>query len=233
MNLFDSPQRLLSDRLAFVTEIRDRKQLNQKVASLMLSSFVFFAVYGLIIGSFHSWQQALSSAVKLPALYLLTLMICMPTLYIFNGLFGSKRSLSQHFTYLLSAASIIAILLCGFAPVTFFFLTTVTEADYSFFLLLNVSILALTGLFGVLFLYRVMQPGAEQDGETESQEPKNLKAQKLILRSWLVLYGFVGSQLGWTLRPFFGSPGEFVLFRSDGGNFITGIMIAIERLVGG
>jgi len=234
MNIFESPQRLLSDRSGFISEIRDRKQLNQKVASLLLSSFVFFAVYGLIIGSFHGWRQALSSAIKLPALYLLTLMICMPTLYIFNGLFGSKRGLSQHFTYLLSAASIIAILLCGFAPVTFFFLTTVTEADYSFFLLLNVSILALTGLFGVVFLYRVMQPGAEAIAEDEnSADPKNLKARKLILRAWLVLYGFVGSQLGWTLRPFFGSPGEFVLFRSDGGNFLTGIVMALQGLAGG
>ena len=232
MNIFESTQRLLSDRPAFIAEIRDRKQLNQKVASLMLSSFVFFAIYGLIIGSFHSWQQALSSAIKLPALYLLTLMICMPTLYIFNGLFGSKRGLSQHFTYLLSAASIIAILLCGFAPVTFFFLTTVTTADYSFFLLLNVAILALTGLFGVLFLYRVLQPGAEHSAEAEADQT-NLKARKLILRSWLVLYGFVGSQLGWTLRPFFGSPGEFVMFRSDGGNFITGVMMALDRIAGG
>ena len=232
MNIFESTQRLLSDRPAFIAEIRDRKQLNQKVASLMLSSFIFFAIYGLIIGSFHSLPQAISSAIKLPALYLLTLMICMPTLYIFNGLFGSKRGLSQHFTYLLSAASIIAILLCGFAPVTFFFLTTVTEADYSFFLLLNVAILALTGLFGVLFLYRVMQPGEDISQEDQASQ-KNLKARKLILRAWLVLYGFVGSQLGWTLRPFFGSPGEFVMFRSDGGNFITGIMMALERLAGG
>ncbi len=232
MNIFESTQRLLSDRPAFIAEIRDRKQLNQKIASLLLSSFVFFAIYGLIIGSFHSVQQAISSAIKLPALYLLTLMICMPTLYIFNGLFGSKRGLSQHFTYLLSAASIIAILLCGFAPVTFFFLTSVTEADYSFFLLLNVAILALTGLFGVLFLYQVMQPGTETSAE-DTMDEKTLKARKLILRSWLVLYGFVGSQLGWTLRPFFGSPGEFVMFRSDGGNFITGVMMALERLGGG
>lgn len=232
MNIFESTQRLLSDRTAFIAEIRDRQQLNQKIASLLLSSFVFFAIYGLIIGSFHSLPQALSSAIKLPALYLLTLMICMPTLYIFNGLFGSKRGLSQHFTYLLSAAAIIAILLCGFAPVTVFFLTTATTADYSFFLLLNVAILALTGLFGLLFLYRVMQPGTETS-ETSSLDEKTLKARRLILQAWLVLYGFVGSQLGWTLRPFFGSPGEFVLFRSDGGNFISGILMALERIATG
>ncbi|NJN30549.1 MAG: hypothetical protein HC824_09050 [Synechococcales cyanobacterium RM1_1_8] len=228
MNIFDSALRLLSDRPAFIAEIQDRKQLNQKIASLLLSSFIFFALYGLIIGSFHSWLQAISSAIKLPALYLLTLMICMPTLYIFNGLFGSKRSLAQHFTFLLSAAAIIALLLCGFAPITFFFLTTVTAADYSFFLLLNVAILALTGLFGVLFLYRVMKPGEE-----ETADPSILKLRKTILRGWLLLYGFVGSQLGWTLRPFFGSTGTFELFRPRDGNFLTGVGMAIARLFGG
>lgn len=228
MNIFESTLRLLSDREAFVAEIEDRKQLNYKISSLLLSSFVFFALYGLIIGSFHSLPQAISSGIKLPALYLLTLLICMPALYIFNGLFGSKQSLSQHFTMLLCAASIIAILLCGFAPITFFFLTTVTAADYSFFLLLNVAILALTGLFGVMFLYRVMQPGV--DG---GAEPTALRARKIILRAWLVLYGFVGSQLGWTLRPFFGSQGEFILFRPRDGNFIQGVWMALERLAGG
>ncbi len=66
-------------------------------------------------------MQVASSAIKLPALYLITLVICLPALYIFNVLFGSKQSVGQHFTYLLAAVSVIAILLCGFAPVTLFF----------------------------------------------------------------------------------------------------------------
>ena len=56
MNPFFSVMQLLSNREEFIQEVLDDKQLNSKISSLMLSSFVFFAIYGLIIGSFHSWQ---------------------------------------------------------------------------------------------------------------------------------------------------------------------------------
>jgi hypothetical protein len=146
----------------------------------------------------------------------------LPTLYIFNALFGSKQTIGQHFTYLLTAVSVIAILLCGFAPVTLFFLITVN--DYSFFLLLNVAIFALTGIIGVTFLYQVMKPISDNDGD------QGAKVRKNILRFWLVLYGFVGSQLGWTLRPFLGSQGQFELFRPREGSFFSGVWNALLSL---
>ena len=38
---------------------------------------------------------------------------------------------------------------------------------------------------------------------------------RLLLRVWTVLYGFVGVQMGWTLRPFIGVPGSEVAFVRD------------------
>lgn len=222
MNYFSTVISLLRDRKEFLAEIYDGVGLKTKMAALLISSSCFFAIYGAIIGSFHSLPQVASSAIKLPALYLITLVICLPTLYIFNALFGSKQTIGQHFTYLLTAVSVIAILLCGFAPVTLFFLITVN--DYSFFLLLNVAIFALTGIIGVAFLYQVMKPIADNDGD------QGVKVRKNILRFWLVLYGFVGSQLGWTLRPFFGSQGQFELFRPREGSFFTGVWNALLSL---
>ena len=29
-----------------------------------------------------------------------------------------------------------------------------------------------------------------------------------MLRAWIVIYAFVGIQLGWSLRPFVGDPGQ-------------------------
>lgn len=223
MQYFSTVIALLRDRDEFLTEIHDGKGINHKIISLLISSSFCFAMYGAIIGAFHSPMQIVSSAVKLPALYLITLLVCLPALYIFNVLFGAKQTIGQHFTYLLSAVSVIAILLCGFAPVTLFFLITVN--DYSFFLLLNVVIFALTGILGVSFLYQVMKPVADTDTAQGVQVRTN------ILRFWLVLYGFVGSQLGWTLRPFFGSPGQFELFRSREGSFFTGVWNALISLL--
>ncbi|MBW4690776.1 MAG: hypothetical protein KME27_03315 [Lyngbya sp. HA4199-MV5] len=223
MNYFSTVIALLRDRKDFLAEIYDGIGLKSKITALLISSSCFFALYGAIIGAFHSAPQVASSAIKLPALYLLTLLICLPTLYIFNALFGSKQTIGQHFTYLLTAVSVIAILLCGFAPVTLFFLITVN--DYSFFLLLNVAIFALTGVLGVSFLYQVMKP-IDEDGASQS-----VKVRRNILRFWLVLYGFVGSQLGWTLRPFFGSPGQFELFRAREGSFFSGVWNALLNLL--
>lgn len=222
MNYFSTVIFLLRDRKEFLEEIYQGIKLKSKITALLISSSCFFALYGAIIGAFHSPLQALSSAIKLPALYLITLIVCLPTLYILNVLFGSKQSIGQHFTFLLSTISVIAILLCGFAPVALFFLITVN--DYHFFMVLNVSIFAITGIIGVSFLYQVMKPVADNDKD------QGIKVRTNILRFWLGLYGFVGSQLGWTLRPFFGSPGQFELFRPREGNFFTGVFNAIINL---
>jgi hypothetical protein len=225
MNYFSIFLSLLKDRKSFLEEIHESKQLKTKIAALFICSFCCFAIYGAIIGSFHSLPQALSSAIKLPALFLITLVVCLPALYIFNALFGSKKTLAQHFTYIISAASVISLLLCGFAPVVLFFLITISPVkDYAFYLVLNVAIFAIAGIFGVSFLYQAMRPNAEDD------DP-NVKLRANILRFWLGLYGFVGSQLGWTLRPFFGTAGQFEFFRPREGSFFTAVWSALKHLL--
>jgi hypothetical protein len=215
---------LLRDRKAFLQEIRQGERLQSKIISLLVCSSVCFALYGTILGLFHSPAQALSSAIKLPSLYLLTLLICLPTLYIFNTFFGSNRSLAQHFVIVLSAASVISALLFGFAPVSLFFL--ITTSHYQFFKLLNVAIFMLTGIIGVHFLYNGIQLISDED-------PDGQTIRTRILQFWLVLYGFVGSQLGWTLRPIFGSPNApFELFRQMQGNIYLDIVKAVSEIFG-
>jgi hypothetical protein len=52
-----------------------------------------------------------------------------------------------------------------------------------------------------------------------------------LLYVWILLFGFVGTQLAWTLRPFFGSPGmKFSLYRDIDGNFYTEIFRTISHL---
>ncbi len=216
---------LLRDRQSFLEEIKQGIKLQTKATSLFVASSIFFAVYGAIIGSSHSLAQALSSAVKLPIFYLLTLIICFPTLFFFNVLFGSRSSVQQHFVVLMTAISVISVLLFSFAPVTLFFLITAPKA-YQFFKLLNVFIFAIAGSFGVKFLYDGMQLLSQQDEVGKA-------TRVTILRFWLLLYAFVGVQLGWFLRPFFGSPDtKFELFRKVYGNFYLDIVQAISQILG-
>lgn len=215
---------LLRDRFSFIDEIHNSEKLNSKIVSLLFISFSCFGIYGAIIGATNTNTpiQILASAIKLPALYLITLLVCLPTLYIFNAFFGSRSTIRQHWAYLLAAITVISVLLCGFAPVTLFFLLTVN--DKFFFLLLNVAIFSLTGILGVSFLYRTMKP-------SEAEElAGNVKIRKNILKFWLCLYGFVGTQLGWTLRPFFGTGNTFEIFRPREGSFFTAVWESIHRL---
>lgn len=215
---------LLRDRFSFIDEIHNSEKLNSKIVSLLFTSFSCFAVYGAIIGATNSNTpiQIVTSAIKLPALYLITLVVCLPTLYIFNAFFGARSTIRQHWAYLLAAITVIAVLLCGFAPISLFFLLTVN--DKFFFLLLNVTIFAITGILGVSFLYQTMKPTDVED------QSGNVKIRKNILKFWLGLYGFVGTQLGWTLRPFFGTGSTFELFRPREGSFFTAIWESIHRL---
>ncbi|MEM0980230.1 MAG: actin-binding WH2 domain-containing protein, partial [Cyanobacteria bacterium P01_H01_bin.58] len=199
MNHFATLIDLLRDRSTFLEEVRNSVKLESKILSLIVASSLFFAIYGAIIGASNSWQQMLVSMVKLPAFYLLTLLICLPTLYFFDILFGSKAGFKQYFVLSLTTVAVISVLLFSFAPVTLFFLISIR--DYHFFLLLNVAIFALTGFVGVQLFYRGIKNVMDFNEKTPPIRDR-------LLMFWLVLYGLVGSQLGWTLRPFFGSPGE-------------------------
>ena len=216
---------MLQDRQNFLKEISENIQLSQKISSLFICSSLFLGIYGGIMGASSSWQQSFASMIKLPALYLITLIICLPTLYFFNVFFGSRKPFGQYVALLVSAIAVISVLLFSFAPVTLLFMLTTTN-NYQFFKLLNVTIFSLTGFMGIKFFYDAMQNSSES--EIVGQETRDK-----ILKLWLVLYGLVGCQLGWTLRPFFGYPGmPFELFREMGGNFYLDIVNAIAEILG-
>jgi hypothetical protein len=215
---------LLRERQGFLEEIRQGVRLSSKIISLLVCSSLFLAMYGGIIGAYHSWMQALSSAIKLPALYLITLLICLPTLFFANIIFGSKRTFPQYFALVLTAIAVTSVLLFSFAPITLFFL--ITTNNYQFLILLNVIIFSLTGFIGISSLYNASNIVLEQEDEGS-------KTRKTIIQSWLLLYAFVGSQLGWTLRPFFGAPDSvFQLFREREGNFYLSVLQSLGYLLG-
>jgi hypothetical protein len=67
--------------------------------------------------------------------------------------------------------------------------------NYQFLILLNVIIFSWTGFIAVSSLYNETHMVLEQEDEGS-------KTPNKIIRAWLFLYAFVGSQLGWRLRLF-------------------------------
>ncbi len=224
MNNLAIIETILRNRRGFFIEIRDGVELGHKMRAMLVSGVAFLALYGAVMGSTHSLWQALSSAVKLPILFLATLVVCSPTLYFFNLIFGSNQSLTQNFALILTALTVTAVLLLSFAPIVLFFL--LTTSHYQFFKLLNVGVFTIAGIVGATFLGHGMRivsaSGKERAG-----------ARRNVVRLWILIYAFVGSQMAWTLRPFIGAPGlQFELFRQLGGSFYANIFVSIGEILG-
>lgn len=221
METFTVIEHILRDRWDFFDEIQASNEIATKIRDMLISSISFFALYGAVMGSSNSALQAFASAIKLPILFLITLVICLPTLYFFNLLFGSRLTLPQTLALILTAITVTAVLTLSFAPISLFF--WLTAPHYQFFKLLNVAILTLTGFFGLTFLVNGMNHVQHEDGR---------RVRSLILRVWIFVYGFVGTQMAWTLRPFLGAPEyPFQIFRQLGGNFYVNVAESIWEIL--
>jgi hypothetical protein len=226
-------ERLLREPAGIWQQIKLDYRLRELLPELLLTSMGALAGYGVVLGASHrSLAQMLAAGVKLPLLYLLTLAVCLPALYVFNLLNGGNLSVRQVLALVLSATALIGLVTLPLAPIALFFL--ITAWNYSFFVLLNVLILAMTGAIGLRFLLRgVIYLNTPERGEVPADGQPARHPQQLslgLIQIWLVLYAFVGTQLSWALRPIFGDPDlPFVLFDRLEGNFYTGVL---ERILG-
>jgi len=201
------------------------------IRSFVLAILSLSALYGLTMGASslssgidHGFLQMISSAAKVPVLYLLTLVVCYPVLFIVLVLMGSRLSLLQTFALILLALTLNSVLLAAFAPIIAFFI--LTGSSYEFVKLLHVLVMTFSGFWAMTTLWQ---------GLREMCEKSNLYPKKAIriLQIWILIFGFVGTQMAWSLRPFVGSPDRpFEVFRAgQEGNFYTGVLHSIGRLV--
>jgi hypothetical protein len=132
-------------------------------------------VYGLCMGLFaltsgrsDAWLQVVASGLKLPALFLLTLLVTCPSLYVFSALAGSHLRFWPVMRLLMATLAVTVAVGASLAPILAFF--TLSSKNYSFMVLLNVVFLGAAGLVGLLFLRRsllalMMAASAPEPGE--------------------------------------------------------------------
>ncbi len=215
---------ILRAQTALFEQIHTQQNLPRIIGSMSILCACLSAIYGATMGMNHSVLLTISSAIKLPFLFLVTAVICIPSLYTFNVLLGQRFKFLQTVALMTMTLGTTTILLVSLAPLSFFFV--LTTRDYSFLLLMHVTILGLCGLYGVRYLYRGCSYIAFR-----MEQPLNT----LLLKIWITIYAVVGMQLGWRLRPFVGSSGSpFELFRPEGDvNFYIAVWHALLNLLFG
>jgi len=224
-NLFSIMPEFLHDPNAFFQSIQKNENVKSKALTLLLVSVFSFMVYGFMVGLAKSPLQALSSAIKVPILFLSTMAFCLPALYFFSlALLGTPIKMLQVLTVVLGGISVTAFLLLGLAPVTLFFVLTST--DYAFFQLLAVGFVGLSAWIGVYFLWK----GMTSVETTRDDALKSLGNRILML--WILLYAFVGTQMTWRLSPFIGKPEDpFYIVRPSRDNFYVDVINALQQVL--
>jgi len=221
-NLINIMPDFLRDPDAFFAGIRDGRDVRSTAMNLAITSVMSLMAYGFTVGLAKSPLQALSSAVKMPVLFLLTMAFCLPSLYFFSlTLLRTPLSMIQVQTVVLAGISITSFLLLGLAPISLFFV--LTSSNYPFFQLMAVGFVGVSAMIGVYFLWRGMTLV-----EMGSQSLPN-QFSKRILIFWFLLYAFVGTQMTWRLSPFIGRPEDpFFLLKPSRDNFYVDVIHAFE-----
>jgi hypothetical protein len=211
---------------------------------------VLCMVYGACMGTFAilspkgpGWEQVLASTVKVPLLFYLTLVVTLPSLYVLNALVGSRLSFGSVFRLLSASLGVNAAVLASMGPIVAFFSACTTS--YPFMVLLNVAVFATAGILALGFLLQALQrlsvpesPTIDADAAVEAAgaarlatDPLAARRVRAIFRLWMILFGLVGAQMGWVLRPFIGNPHlPFTWFRPRQSNFFEAVFHAFGSL---
>lgn len=151
--------RILRGEKTRLTDLRDGT-VDVSFPGLTTLIIALGAISGMCIGVFAlfrdppAFQQVLASALKVPALFLLTLLITFPSLYVFNALVGSRLRLVALSKLLIASLGVTVSLTAAFGPIVAFF--SVSTTSYSFMVLLNVVVYAIAGVLGLYFLLQTL-----------------------------------------------------------------------------
>ncbi len=229
-------------------------RLGPHVAMAVVLGIVYglcMALYSVLNRTPPAYEQFLSSALKVPALFLLTLLVSFPSLYVFSALTDAQLSPLSELRVIMSAVVVSLAVLASFAPITVFF--ALTTSSYPFMKLLHVFFFAVAAVVGLGYLLNLMRrldqaqalgARARAARGEETAPVRSLGADpplpaapvkgsgRALFEAWLLVYALVGAQMAWVLRPFIGSPKlPFEWFRPRGGNVFSDVLRSIGELL--
>lgn len=189
-------------------------------------------IYGMTVGLWRGWEMAFYVSLKLPAAVLLTLLLN----GVLNGMLGlalgSGIGFRQSLQFLLAGFGIMSVILGALSPVTFFLALNTPPAGgaqgatwHALTLLTHTCAIAFAGVISHAKLLSFVREFASS-GEAGTR----------TFFAWLAGNLFVGGQVTWILRPYFGSPHLEVQFLRPNpleGNFYDAVLNSALRLIGG
>ena len=227
--------------------LRGERLAGQSTRSLFAVNVFLAALYGCCMGSFGlfgrddpEYRQVLASGLKVPALFLLTLAVTFPSLYVFNTILGTRLPFGKLVRALTASMGVLIAVLASLGPIVAFF--SATTSNYSFILILNVVVFSTAGLFGAVYLVKLLTRESQVETLLEPDEDAPLRVTArptqgtglgAVFYVWLVACALVGTQMAWVLRPFVGSPWlAFTWFRPRDGSFFEAVVKSLRQLSG-
>ena len=204
------------DKEHFFEKLTSEENTLEKILSQYFLICICSFIYGIVMGSYNSVLQAISSGLKVPLLFTLAILVCFPAFYVIQHVLGSRLGFWQMLKIILSGFVMISIIMVSFSTIVIFFL--ITGNNYSFLKLLHVAIFGISAVFGMKTILDALQYACEQ---------KNVypKIGVAVFKFWIIILAFVGMQLSWNLRPFIASRDlPFQAFRERQGNFYLAII---------
>ena len=164
------------------------------ITALVLIAVVCSLIYGVIVGSFSGGDQWWAAPVKTCAGLLIAAVICLPSLYIFASLSGSKARLLEIVGLVAGLLAMMTVLLIGFAPVAWLFSQSTESIVWMGFLHLLFCFIATA--FGLRFM---------NAGFAQSQAKSNAG-----FNTWVIIFLLVLLQMTAALRPLLGTSPHFL-----------------------
>jgi hypothetical protein len=178
-----------------------------EAAPLVAAILLCGSLYGAFMGTYacdspERLKMVAYAAVKVPLLVLATTALCLPGFFVFNTVAGLRDAFARALRAILAGQAGSAVALASLGPLIRIVYSS--GVSHRWALLANSALFTLATLGGHMVLLR-------QYRRLVGEEPRH----RLMLRLWLGMYAFVGTQLGWMLRPFVGAPGLPVTFFRD------------------
>jgi len=190
--------------------------------SLLVAIVVAGALYGAAMGAWRlegeRWKLVVFVAIKSPLLIMATTAVVLPAFFVLNTVAGLRDDFGAALRAIFVGQAGLTLALASLAPITQ--LVYLSGVGHRAAIMTNAAMFTVAAVVAQVVMVRHYRG-------LIACNRKHL----LMLVAWLVLYAFVGTQMGWMLRPFIGHPQIEPAFFREGA--FTNAYVEVVRIVMG